>query len=225
VKACSRFFDVHRWSLAIGLLLLASVALAVRLARPADHQASHAAAYTHEHPHDDGGVLEQTLVRSGPGPELHFSGLLTSDGKPLPADSLRGRWSIVSLGFTGCSDVCPMTLQLLGEFAADARSGVGQRAVQILFVTVDPENDSPERIGSYLQAFDPRIRGITGSRAAIDAFVAELGGGFRATAAGIDHSTTLFVLDPAGRPAGLLLHPGDSRRLLSDLSALRTPRP
>ncbi|MGH8241398.1 MAG: SCO family protein, partial [Steroidobacteraceae bacterium] len=85
---------------------------------------------------------------------------------------------------------------------------------------VDPERDTPERLRSYLAAFDGRIVGLTGGRVAVDSFSEQVGAGYRPLAAGIDHSTSLFVVDPQRRLAGILLRPSDPRRVVADLQRL-----
>ena len=89
-----------------------------------------------------------------------FSALRT-DGKPITHADLKGRPHALFFGFTHCPDVCPTTLyegsQWLKELGDDGDK------VDIYFVTVDPERDTVEVLSDYLSAFDPRIKGITGS--------------------------------------------------------------
>ena len=177
----------------------------------------------HEHaPHDPRLVaLERTLLTVSGQERLHLPALVAADGKTVASDLLLGRWSVVFLGFASCPDVCPTTLQLLGAVARDPASGVAAGTTQILFVSIDPERDTPERMRAYLERFGGGILGLTGSREAIDGFTTELGGAYRASASGIDHSTSLFVVDPKGHPAGILLRPADPARIVADLAALR----
>lgn len=87
--------------------------------------------------------------------------LVDHTGQSVTERSFDGKWRLVFFGFTQCPDVCPTTLlevrralQLLGEAAND---------VQPLFISVDPANDTPERLAAYVAAFHPSMTGLTGS--------------------------------------------------------------
>ena len=89
------------------------------------------------------------------------SALQSSDGGELELSRYRGKVVLLGFGFTWCTDVCPVTLATL----AQARRKLGPAAadVQIVYVTVDPERDDPERMKEYLHAFDPTFIGGTGT--------------------------------------------------------------
>jgi len=170
------------------------------------------------------GSLAQTLLPVDGGEPVVVPSLIATDDTPFEPERLKGRWSLVFFGFTSCPDVCPLTLQLLDAVARDSASGVQAGATQIIFVTVDPQIDTPERMKAYLAHFDARIVGLTGSRDAVDRFAAGLGAASEPSGSGgIDHSTSLFALDPQGRLAGIMLRPADPTRIVADLSTLRTP--
>jgi protein SCO1/2 len=172
-----------------------------------------------DHGHDLS-ALEQTVQTLEPGAALRLPALLGTDGKPVAPGTLQGRWSMVFLGFTSCPDVCPTTLHLLSEVARDPASGVAAGAVQVLFVSVDPQRDTPSHLRVYLESFRG-VTGLTGAAADISRFVADLGGAYGVSGASLDHSTSIFVLDPQGRPAGVLLRPADPARIVADLAQLR----
>lgn len=87
--------------------------------------------------------------------------LTDQDGKPFKLSQERGHAVAIFFGYTHCPDVCPATLAHL----ASARAGLGQDRdkVRIIFVTVDPARDTPERIKKYLATFDPSFIGVTGT--------------------------------------------------------------
>ena len=177
------------------------------------------------HPHHPGhhhglDALAQTLLPVDGGEPVAFAALAGADGARFGPERLKGRWSLVFFGFTSCPDVCPTTLQLLSEVARREAAG----APQLVFVTVDPQRDTPAQLKSYLAHFDERIVGLTGSRDALDRFAAALGAASAPSGSGgIDHSTSLFALDPHGRLAGIMLRPADPARIVADLNTLRTP--
>jgi protein SCO1/2 len=167
-------------------------------------------------------ALKQTVLAVDGHEPLRLPSLVDADGAVFAPERLQGHWSVIFFGFTACPDVCPTTLQALGAVARDPASGVPAGTTQIVFVSVDPERDTPERMKSYLEHFGGRILGLTGSRDAVDRFSKEISAGYRAQGAGIDHSTSLFVLDPKSRLVGILLRPADPARIVADLESLRT---
>ncbi|HEV7257399.1 MAG TPA: SCO family protein [Bosea sp. (in: a-proteobacteria)] len=95
--------------------------------------------------------------------------LTTQDGKTLTDKDLRGAPFLVFFGFAHCPDICPTKLFEISEVLRAA--GPKGEKLRALFVTVDPERDTPEVMKSYLGSFDPRIIGLSGDRPAIDAMI------------------------------------------------------
>jgi cytochrome oxidase Cu insertion factor (SCO1/SenC/PrrC family) len=141
-----------------------------------------------------------TPVKAG-STEIDFS-LTDHAGKTFHLHDLRGKVVLVFFGYTFCPDVCPIELQHmatalkhLGEDALNARG---------LFVTVDPERDSPRVLGQYLNYFDAGLVGLTGTRRQIDAVASQ----FRViyqknphtnSQYTMDHTANLFVIDQTGK--------------------------
>ncbi len=92
--------------------------------------------------------------------------LIDADGKVMRDEDLKGRVAIVYFGFATCPDVCPLALGRLSA-ALNALSDKERAKVAPLFITVDPDRDTPQALKTYLE-FDPRIIGLTGDAAAID---------------------------------------------------------
>ena len=90
-------------------------------------------------------------------------------GKRVTDQDFRGRNMLVFFGFTFCPDVCPSALQVMSA-ALDKLGPKAERFVPIL-ITVDPERDTPMQLASYVQSFHPRLVGLTGTPAEIDAVV------------------------------------------------------
>ncbi len=93
--------------------------------------------------------------------------LTDQDGKPISDDDLRGKPFLVFFGFTHCPDVCPTTLFDVSEVMR--RLGPDADRTGALFITVDPERDTPATLKDYLSNFDPHLRGATGDPDAIAA--------------------------------------------------------
>jgi protein SCO1/2 len=166
-------------------------------------------------------TLTQTYIAVDARAPVLVPRLITAEGDVLAPERLRRHWSVIFFGFTACPMVCPRTLALLAAVARDPESGVSSGTTQIVFVSIDPEHDTPKRIRSYLRHFDGRILGLTGSRDAIERFSREISAGSQPVGSAFDHSTSLFVLDPRGRLSGILLRPDDPARIVADLTILR----
>lgn len=129
--------------------------------------------------------------------------LKDASGKPRSLADFRGKVVVVTFGYTHCPDVCPMTLSNL----ASARKKLGDdgRDVQVLFVTVDPQRDTPQILSEYVPAFDPTFMGLTGTPDEVTAATKEFRvyASARAARAGeeytVDHSAQMFAFDRSGK--------------------------
>jgi protein SCO1/2 len=128
--------------------------------------------------------------------------LTRGDGSPFRLSDQRGKVVLLFFGYTTCPDVCPATLSEMRQ----VRDRLGDQAdqVQFVFITVDPQRDTPERIGQYVAAFDPSFAGLSGSETELEP-VWKSYWVYRAinqqdSAAGylVDHSTRLYLIDKAG---------------------------
>lgn len=138
-----------------------------------------------------------------PRPAPDFT-LRTAEGREFRLSQHRGAVVLLTFGHTACPDVCPT---ILAEFAqVKARLGAPRRQVLFVFVTVDPERDSPDRIRAYTRAFDATVIGLTGSaeqmeqvRRAYGVTARKRMVGGTAAAYLVDHSAFVYVIDADGR--------------------------
>jgi protein SCO1 len=164
-------------------------------------------------------ALEQTYIPIAGSAQISMESFVRADGSAFPARGLEGRWTLVFFGFTSCPDVCPTALQALSAVARDPASGVAQGSTQIVFVSTDPGHDTPARMRAYLESFDARIVGLHGSDDALRRFSEAAGAGYGGGDG--DHSTSIFVLDPHARAAGVLLRSSEPALMVADLAKLR----
>ena len=126
-----------------------------------------------------------------------------SNGRPVTLSEFRGKPVLLYFGYTTCPDVCPTTLADLRM--AMQELGSDKDKVQVLFVTVDPERDTAERLAAYLQYFDPSFVGLTGSVAEIEAIASRFGvffkKNFTKSAADylMDHTSAVLLVDADGK--------------------------
>jgi protein SCO1/2 len=127
--------------------------------------------------------------------------MIDHHGARVSEASYRGGPMIVFFGFTHCPDVCPTTLFEMTEVLKRIPK---DKKVSALFVTVDPERDTPEKLKDYLSSFDPRISGLSGTREQIDATLKA----YRVYAKKVpqengeysmDHSAIIYLMDKQGR--------------------------
>ncbi len=93
--------------------------------------------------------------------------LTDQNGKPFSDQDMKGRPFLVFFGFTHCPDICPTTLFEISQVLR--KLGPSANRTGALFITVDPERDTPAVLKDYLSNFDPHLRGLTGDQASIDA--------------------------------------------------------
>jgi len=160
---------------------------------------------------------------SGHMPDLAFQ-LTDDNGKAVSAADYRGKVLLLYFGYTHCPDVCPLTLaQLHVTLQKLGKPGDG---VRILFVSVDPARDTPAVLHAYVNAFDKRAVGLTGSPRAIEALSKRYRSAFTREPSGKDgnyevtHSSAIYVFDRDGR-ARVLSTPGTPQDdLVHDLQLL-----
>jgi protein SCO1/2 len=160
------------------------------------------------------------------GSKIKFS-LTSTDGTSVTEQNYRGKWLVVYFGYTFCPDVCPTTMMEI----AGALAALGSRAdvVQAIFITVDPQRDTPVILNDYLKSFDPRIVGLTGSRAQTAAAAKALRVFYerRDLENGTylyDHSAYIYLIDPEGKLAKAINADEGRQTVTETLSALMTAR-
>ena len=154
--------------------------------------------------------------------------LVDDAGAPFMLDNLRGHWSLMFFGYTHCPDVCPSTLydlKLVHE-KLEQLNGDGAPGHQVLFVSVDPERDTPEQLGQYVSYFHPDFIGVTGAQEQLAPLTMQLGIAYRiedheagSTQYNVDHSVSVLLMDPQGRLHGVFPAPHDADKIAGELAA------
>ncbi|MDD4915415.1 MAG: SCO family protein [Methylococcales bacterium] len=147
--------------------------------------------------------------------------LVSAAGTPFTLADFRGHWTIVFAGYSYCSEVCPTTLALLQ--AAKAKLGDDAKQLKVLFLSIDSEHDTPERLAEYIHHFDPEFQAATGSAQQIEALASNLElVAFKEEnkATGqyeFQHSAQLILVNPKGQMAGHLSPPFTVETLVVDI--------
>ena len=139
-------------------------------------------------------------------------------------EGFAGRWMLVFFGFTNCPDVCPTTLAEVAVVMDALGSDAAE--VQPLFISIDPERDTPDQLAEFVPAFDPNIIRLTGTpdqiRRTSESFrvyyekIKETASPSRYT---MGHSSQLFLFDPQGGYVGAWTYGTPAEEILSDLKA------
>lgn len=169
-----------------------------------------------------GGLLLAACSGSAP-PEGNLAGstiggdfaLVDETGRPVTSASFDGMWRLMYFGFTFCPDVCPVDTANMaqGLKAFEAAHPARAARVQPLFVTVDPERDTPEALAEFTAAFHPRLLGLTGTREQVDQALATFriyakrAEGGTADSYLVDHMAVVYLFDPQGRPVHFIAGP------------------
>ncbi len=165
--------------------------------------------------------------------------LHNQQGNPLTPELWRGRWSLVFFGFTSCPDICPLELQKLGKLLREMGEGSG---LQIVFVSVDPERDSLEKLGDYVHFFHPDIIALSGANTELARTAQFFGAAYDRSVIidgkllkvpwGIDmpqgsdehyqvsHSTRVFIINPQGEYTGSFAPPFAGADLAADMKKM-----
>jgi cytochrome oxidase Cu insertion factor (SCO1/SenC/PrrC family) len=172
----------------------------------------------------------------GPAPQTEGDGpiggpftLVDQDGRTVTQDDLLGRFALIYFGYTFCPDVCPTSLQTMALAYGDLPVGVRDK-VQMVFITVDPERDTPAAMKDYVALFDPTMIRLTGTSAQTAA-AAEAWGVYFArhqddkSAADylVDHSSIVYLMGPDGKYVAHFSH-GTSAAAMAQGIARAVPR-
>lgn len=140
--------------------------------------------------------------------------LVSAQGPIHTADLFKGHWTLFYIGYTFCPDVCPTELTTLSGLLPELKKILSAAHWQVVFLSVDPERDTPKRLAGYAHYFDPEFIGMTGTRAMIDRVTRPLKAGYRIhphapgdRSYDIDHDTAYRLISPAGKMVAILPSP------------------
>ncbi|MCS6846737.1 MAG: SCO family protein [Anaerolineae bacterium] len=131
--------------------------------------------------------------------------LIDQNNQPMSLDALRGKPTLIAFGYTFCPDVCPLTMSDLRRVKRELGEAGDQ--VNFVFITVDPQRDTPEVIRRYVTAFDPAFIGLTGDEATLKKLIYEFDGLFEKQPPQgnnpesylVAHTSFIYLLDAQGK--------------------------
>jgi len=170
-------------------------------------------------------TLNQPAAPPPPAPKLGGDFTLMSDYGPVSLHDHQGQVVVLAFGYTSCPDVCPLTLSIISA-ALKQLTPDELKQVQPIFVTLDPERDTPARVGEYARHFHPRIIGLSGTPEQIAKVAKEYLVVYRketlensALGYGIDHSSRIYILNRAGHYVDSTNHLATPQEMLAKIRA------
>jgi len=150
--------------------------------------------------------------------------LIDHDNQSLGHPQLTGKWSLMFFGYTNCPDICPTSLQTLSEVMSAIDDPDVRNTVQVIFVSVDPDRDSPEVLKSYVHYFNDDFIGATAPVSDLSRLTNVLGiahsrdqSSENQTSYDVSHSAAIILIDPEVRYAGLFGAPHDASAMARDM--------
>jgi len=150
--------------------------------------------------------------------------LIKDDGSVFTNDDIQNHWTLVFFGYTHCPDICPTTLNTI----AQAKKQAPEDFPNVLFVSVDPERDTPEMLGGYVQYFDPSFKAVTGDKKFIQALSLQMSTIYMRTPSAkdnenylMDHSSAILAINPEGKLVAFINPPHTPENILKALKSIK----
>ena len=150
---------------------------------------------------------------------------LDQTNKPFGLEQLKGKWSFIFFGYTHCPDVCPITMSVMNE--AYKQLSAQHDDLQIIFVSVDPERDTSEKLAQYVSYFNDAFIGLGGSKEKVDSLTKQIGVAYfhnneeQTEEYLVDHSASIFIFDPKARFVGKLSAPHESSKIIKQFTEIK----
>ncbi len=144
--------------------------------------------------------------------------LLDQNDKAFTPQNFKNKWTLLFFGFTYCPDICPTTLGVLNKFYAELQKENTEKDVQIVFVSVDPTRDTPEKLRDYVRYFNTGFTGVTGEFMSLQKVATDLNVAFAKVSGDggnylIEHSGNIVLINPRAHYHGFFKSPFDPLRL------------
>ena len=145
-------------------------------------------------------------------------------GKLFGLEQLQNRWSFVFFGYTHCPDICPITLSVMAEMYKNLDD---KNNVQIIFVSVDPERDTTNKLAQYVTYFNEDFIGLGGTIGQVNSLTKQIGVAFFHNIEEdsenylVDHSASIFLIDPKARMVGKISPPHQAEQITQQFKQIK----
>ena len=157
---------------------------------------------------------------------LNDFNFIDQDNNPFTKSDLEGHWSLIFIGYTQCPDICPTTMSVLQQVTQSLRQQ-NEEPPATIFISVDPERDTPQLLGQYVGYFDEQNIGITGEKNELKRFAKDLALFFEKAAGTsgdinsddylVDHSSSILLLNPEGKLQAYLAAPHTAEQIIRSI--------
>lgn len=154
--------------------------------------------------------------------------LVNGDNQTFNQDDFKGHWTLLFFGYTHCPDICPVTLQVINETLQKLETEVSAGEIRGMFVSVDPDRDTPEKLKTYVEYFHPAIVGATGTDEQLKTLTRSLGIIYAKVENTehpkrylVDHSSAVLLINPKAEFAAVMMPPHESDIVADDFRTLK----
>ena len=157
--------------------------------------------------------------------QLNEFSVLDQHGNPFSLEQIKGKWSLVFFGYTHCPDICPITMSVMSE--SYKMLAQQNKDTQTIFVSVDPGRDTTDKLLQYVNYFNPEFIGLGGDLNMIQGLTKQIGIAFYYNKEEsnenylVDHSASVFLIDPKGRLVGKLSPPHKKEQIVKQFITIR----
>jgi protein SCO1/2 len=174
-------------------------------------------------------LLPDQVITLFPDPKpLTAFALTDHQNRVFDLASLKGKWSFLFFGYTHCPDICPTTLAILARARDNiAKSAVGAEDIQLVFISVDPNRDTADKLKQYVTHFHTTFLGVTGDDAQIGNLAGQLGAAYQVSIIPgmenypVNHTTAVFLVDPQARYHAVFTPPLDAEVISTRFKVVR----
>lgn len=150
--------------------------------------------------------------------------LVDKNNQPFTLENFKGYWSYLFFGYTHCPDICPVTLQVMNQTLKQ----LSPDEAQAVFISVDPERDTVEKLKNYVEFFNPDMIGATGDPEDLSTLSREIGIVYRKTDNPadkenylVDHSASILLINPRAELVAVLSPPHNANIMAADLRTVK----
>lgn len=158
--------------------------------------------------------------------QIHDFDTLDHTGTKFGVEQIKEKWSFIFFGYTHCPDVCPITLSVMADVYQKLLNN--HKDIQIIFVSVDPERDTTEKLAQYVAYFNEAFIGLGGDTEKVNSLTKQIGVAYYINKRGqeetylVDHTASIFLIDPKARLIGKVSAPHESNKIIQQFTDIRT---
>jgi len=157
--------------------------------------------------------------------QLNTFSVIDHDGNDFGLNQMNGKWSFIFFGYSHCPDVCPVTMSVMN----DSYKGLVNENdnLQVIFASVDPERDTTDKLSQYVSYFNPDFIGLGGNNKMINSLTGQIGVAYYLNNESqtddylVDHSASIFLIDPLGRMVGKFSPPHEKNNIIQQFTKIK----